>query len=67
VKAFVVVPGAEPSEQLAIELKRFVGTRLAIFKVPREIAFAPSLPRTPNGKLRRRELATLVQTSRSGG
>jgi O-succinylbenzoic acid--CoA ligase len=40
----------------AEELRRFVGERLARFKVPKEIGFARSLPRTPSGKLRRREL-----------
>jgi O-succinylbenzoic acid--CoA ligase len=38
------------------ELRRFVGTRLARFKVPKEIGFASTLPRTPSGKLLRREL-----------
>ena len=40
----------------AEELRRFVGERLARFKVPKEIGFARSLPRTPSGKLLRREL-----------
>ena len=40
----------------AEELRRFVGERLARFKVPKEIGFAESLPRTPSGKLLRREL-----------
>lgn len=60
VKAYVVVGDAEPSEQFALELKQFVRSRLAVFKVPREITFVPSLPRTPNGKLRRGALATIA-------
>jgi o-succinylbenzoate---CoA ligase len=40
----------------AEELRRFVGERLARFKVPKEIGFARSLPRTPSGKLLRRDL-----------
>ena len=42
----------------AEELRRFVGERLARFKVPKEIGFARSLPRTPSGKLLRRELVS---------
>ena len=38
------------------DLQRFVGERLARFKVPKEIAFTTALPRTPSGKLLRREL-----------
>jgi o-succinylbenzoate---CoA ligase len=38
------------------ELRRFCAARLAGFKVPKEIRFASELPRTPSGKLLRREL-----------
>jgi O-succinylbenzoic acid--CoA ligase len=38
------------------ELQAFVGERLARFKVPKEIGFRDELPRTPSGKLLRREL-----------
>ena len=38
------------------ELQRFVGERLARFKVPKEIRFSSALPRTPSGKLLRRRL-----------
>ena len=34
----------------------FVGERLARFKVPKEIGFSSALPRTPSGKLLRRQL-----------
>ena len=33
------------------ELRRWVGARLAKFKVPREIAVVDALPRNPNGKV----------------
>ena len=38
------------------ELQRFVGERLARFKVPKEIGFSAALPRTPSGKLLRGRL-----------
>jgi O-succinylbenzoic acid--CoA ligase len=37
-------------------LRAYCRERLAAFKVPRTIEFAPALPRTESGKLRRREL-----------
>ena len=38
------------------ELRAHCATRLAGFKVPKAIAFAPQLPRTQSGKLLRRQL-----------
>jgi len=38
-------------------LREHVARRLAAYKVPKAIAFADALPRTPSGKLRRAELA----------
>lgn len=38
------------------ELRTYVGYRLARFKVPKEIDVVRSLPRTPSGKLLRRQL-----------
>ncbi|MDE3134147.1 MAG: AMP-binding protein [Acidobacteriota bacterium] len=38
------------------ELQDYVGTRLAHFKVPKEISFSDALPRTASGKLLRRKL-----------
>ena len=40
----------------ADELRAFCAARLARFKVPKAVAFAPRLPRTESGKLLRREL-----------
>lgn len=41
----------------AAELRAFAAERLARFKVPKEIEFGETLPRTASGKLLRRELA----------
>ena len=57
VKAFVIlVPGIEPTEQLADELRDSVRNRLAKHEVPKMIEFVESLPMTTTGKIMRREL-----------
>jgi acyl-CoA synthetase (AMP-forming)/AMP-acid ligase II len=38
------------------ELKAHCAVRLAAFKVPKAVEFAGGLPRTPSGKLLRRQL-----------
>lgn len=53
-KAFVLLrPGAELT---ADELIAHTRSLLAGYKVPRDIAFASDLPRTPTGKIRKNEL-----------
>jgi O-succinylbenzoic acid--CoA ligase len=53
VAKIVVRPGSTPSpEQLAV----FCAQRIARFKVPKAFEFVAELPRTPSGKLLRREL-----------
>jgi acetyl-CoA synthetase/medium-chain acyl-CoA synthetase len=60
VKAFVILrPGHQPSEDLKEQLANHVRERIAFFKVPKEIVFVDSLPRTATGKLMRRELRQL--------
>jgi long-chain acyl-CoA synthetase len=57
VKAVVeLTPGREPSDDLARELVAFARQHLAGYKVPRSVDFAATLPRTPTGKLLKREL-----------
>ena len=52
--AFVVpAPGAELDPA---EVRRYAEAHLAAYKVPKVWRVVPSLPRTPNGKLRRRDL-----------
>ena len=54
VVAFVVAaPGQEASEE---ELLEFAASRLAKYKRPKEIRFVPMLPKSPIGKVLRREL-----------
>jgi long-chain acyl-CoA synthetase len=54
VKAMVVKkPGGEVAPE---ELMSFVRERIAGYKVPRSVDFVPALPRTPTGKILKREL-----------
>lgn len=54
VKAVVVLqPGAAASEKDLIEFSR---TRLAAYKVPKNISFTGDLPKNPTGKILRKEL-----------
>lgn len=58
-----VVAVVVPRDGVAIdgdELRAFCAARLAPFKVPKAVGVAGQLPRTPSGKVRRRELGGLV-------
>jgi len=53
-RAFVVpAPGEEPS---ADEIRDFVKSNLARYKVPRDVVFLDELPRNPTGKVLKRQL-----------
>jgi long-chain acyl-CoA synthetase len=55
--AFVVLrAGHTPCQALDKELRAFVADRLAHHKQPREVRFVETVPRTPSGKILRREL-----------
>jgi long-chain acyl-CoA synthetase len=58
VVAFVVKsPGQDPTAE---ELLTFAGDRLAKYKRPKEIRFVPDLPKSPIGKVLKKDLrATL--------
>jgi acetyl-CoA synthetase len=57
VKAFVTLKaGFAPSEDLRLELLGHARKRLGAAVAPKEIAFAPTLPRTRSGKIMRRLL-----------
>ena len=63
VKAYVVlVPGQEPSEALAAEIRDWVKTRLSMHEYPREIEFVEGLPLTTSGKVIRRLLRDRAAT-----
>jgi benzoate-CoA ligase len=56
-KAFVVLrENYEPGETLAEAIKQFVKSRIAIYKYPRWIDFADSLPKNDRGKIDRKLL-----------
>jgi fatty-acyl-CoA synthase len=58
-RVVAVVQAADPAAagpELAQELLAFARSRLAGYKVPREVRFTTELPRTPTGKLRKHEL-----------
>ncbi len=58
--AFIVLrAGHSESAKLERELCAYVAERLTSYKQPREIRFVASLPRTPSGKILRRELRAL--------
>ena len=59
--AFVVLrEGFAASTALDSQLRDFVADRLARHKQPREIHFVDAVPRTPSGKILRRELRKII-------
>ena len=57
IKAFIVLtPGHVESEELKIDIQKFVKTRLAGHAYPREIEVLKTLPKTRSGKIMRRLL-----------
>lgn len=54
--AIQLVPGIDPSAEVAAELIAFCGEHLARQKVPRSVDFEDELPRLPTGKLYKRLL-----------
>jgi benzoate-CoA ligase len=66
-KAFVVLREGTGSDSLARELQEFVKGRLAPFKFPRAVVFAPSLPKNDRGKIDRKRLGALAPEQRVNG
>ena len=68
VKAFVVLrEGYAPSDVLAEQIQEQVKQTIAPYKYPRRIEFVAALPKTPSGKIKRRELRELERTRAAGG
>ena len=69
VKVFVSLrPGSEPSDDLGAEIIETIRSRIAAYKVPKEIEFLDSLPKNANGKILRRVLRDLpVAADTTGG
>jgi acyl-coenzyme A synthetase/AMP-(fatty) acid ligase len=58
--AFIVLRGDHfETEQTAASIREFVAERLTNYKMPREIHFVQSIPRTASGKILRRDLKKL--------
>ncbi len=67
-KAFVVLhEGTSSSPGLEEQLLAFLRERIATYKLPREFAFVPELPRTVTGKLLRRVLREREKAGAPGG
>ncbi|HME32835.1 MAG TPA: AMP-binding protein [Terriglobales bacterium] len=59
--AFVVLRDTEvAAKETGVSLQAFVAERLTHYKMPREVHFVQSLPRTASGKILRRELRKLL-------
>ncbi len=54
--AFVVLKEGKKGEEVKEELLDYTHKRLASYKCPREILFIESIPKTANGKIKRKEL-----------
>jgi len=58
--AFIVLKDSFLETEATVEsLRSFVAARLTSYKMPREIHFAQSIPRTASGKILRRDLRNL--------
>jgi fatty-acyl-CoA synthase len=58
-RAFVVLRAGVPEDAAA--LTAFCRERLAKFKVPAEVVFVAELPRTPSGKVLKRDLRVVSE------
>src|SRR6266516_4869362 len=60
--AFVLLrAGNEPSDELAKELRDFVGERIGKIARPKAVIFGPDLPKTRSGKIMRRLLKDIAE------
>ena len=67
IRAYVtLLPGHEPTDALADEIRQSVRDRLAKHEYPREVRFVDSLPMTTTGKVLRRELRAQAKSEQAG-
>jgi acetyl-CoA synthetase len=64
VKAFIKTD-RNPSEELRAEIQEFVKANLSKHEYPREIEFLADLPKTPDGKIKRKELRERERTKKA--
>ncbi len=55
-KAYVVVKGNPPAEQITRELLAFLNTKLATYKLPKYFEYPDALPRSGSGKIQKFKL-----------
>ena len=56
-QAYVVLEeGYQPSEELKKDIQEFVKDKLSKHEYPRELEFIDALPKTPDGKIKRKVL-----------
>ncbi len=66
--AFVTpIQGANASDDLAAELRDWVGQQIGKFARPKQIRFSDALPKTRSGKIMRRLLREIVTTHKVSG
>ena len=64
VKAYLVArEGMTVTEELCRDVQGFARRSMAAYKCPRKVEFVPALPKTPSGKVKRKELR---ETDRQG-
>lgn len=66
-RAFVVLKTGGGDAEVRAELLASAKEALTWYKVPEDVVFVPELPRTPTGKLRRREVRAMAANREEGG
>jgi acyl-coenzyme A synthetase/AMP-(fatty) acid ligase len=62
IKTFVTLkPDYKPTKELAEKIREHVKGRIAPYKIPKDIEFVGELPKSPTGKILRRELRKLEE------
>lgn len=59
-RAFVALAADASPEEVRVELLAAARAALTWYKVPEDVVFVPELPRTPTGKLRRRDVRAMA-------